>query len=635
MRAKTMLPLLTALLLAGAPLLAEETAPPQYVAEAPGPEAHPDADGLVVRQRTHVTVLPDGRVQRREDRAVKIFTDYLNRRGEFDPTLTWNDERERLEVLEARTYMADGTAVDPEPNSFVPNTPRVLAWAPDYAHIRQQTIVQVGVEIGSTSVLSYEVEDREPPDHPLWGSWDLFSYMPIREREIVVELPQDRRLRHAAVGCQLQPEVERNGGATRYVFRHAQPTPLPLREAGHPVPAGCRVVVSTASGWDEVRGFLRGRIQPALADAPALTEEAERLTEGALFEEERIDKLHAFVRTGIRTLDLPLETFAFEVRPATRVLETSTGHPLEKAVLLAGLLRGVGLDAEVALVSSYRCRPVPGVPAPHPFDEPWVVVGKGSESRWLDPLRDESQARRAHLDGRSVLRLGSNVQDAAPPETLATGTLHHARLSAKLALAPEEPEGLALSGHVDLDLRGRYHPAAGFSAESDPAAATAATVARSLAGSDVAEVVVGRLSDGRLAARVELAGGSLEKAGPDLYRLDLPAVPGGLTGEPLQLHREQRTFPLRLAGPVQETVRCVVELPEEVEVAHLPEPVAVESGIGSLQRTVVRDGPELRIDWKLTVGQTCVEPTAYAELRELVAAAEALGARTVLLRWSP
>jgi hypothetical protein len=636
MRHATTISMLTALaLLAGLPALAADESPPPYVAEAPGAEAHPRADGLVLREATRLEVLPDGRVKRHEERAVKILTDYLNRRGEFDPTLTWNDARQKLEVLEARTYMADGTIVEPEANSFVPNTPRVLAWAPDYAHIRQQTIVQVGVEIGSTSVLAYEVEQREPAGHPLWGSMDLFSYMPVLEREVVVELPQDQRLRHAAVGCRLQPEVDRGSGVTRYVFRHSQPAPLNLREARHPDPAGCRLVISTADGWGDVREFLRGRIEPALTADETLAAKAEELTEGALFEEETIGKLHAFVRDGIRTLGLPLETFAYEVRPASRVLETSAGHPLEKAVLLAALIRAAGLEADVALVDSYRCRPVPGVPAPQSFDEPWVVTGRGDERRWLDPLRSPSAARRVDLDGSTVLELGTGVPSDAPPAVLPGTGEHLALLAASLELAPGEGGVLSLSGHLDVDLRGRYHPAAGFSADANPAAGTASALASSLAGSRAEQVTVGRLSDTRLAARIVLAGGTLEQQAPGLYRLELPRVPGGLEGAPLELHREERTLALRLPGPVREAMRVVLTLPEGAEVVHAPSPVTVEGESGSLRRTVSLEGRELSLARELDVDRVCVPPEAYGGLRELMTAAEAPGTGAVLIRWSP
>jgi hypothetical protein len=278
---------------------------------------------------------------------------------------------------------------------------------------------------------------------------------------------------------------------------------------------------------------------------------------------------------------------------------------------------------------------VPGVPAPQSFDEPWVVTGRGDERRWLDPLRSPSAARRVDLDGSTVLELGTGVPSDAPPAVLPGTGEHLALLAASLELAPGEGGVLSLSGHLDVDLRGRYHPAAGFSADANPAAGTASALASSLAGSRAEQVTVGRLSDTRLAARIVLAGGTLEQQAPGLYRLELPRVPGGLEGAPLELHREERTLALRLPGPVREAMRVVLTLPEGAEVVHAPSPVTVEGESGSLRRTVSLEGRELSLARELDVDRVCVPPEAYGGLRELMTAAEAPGTGAVLIRWSP
>jgi hypothetical protein len=616
------------------PVAGADPSPPPYVQTAPGPEQYPAADGLVLRHVSQWLRLESGRVRHEETRAVKIFTDHLNRRGEFDPNITWDDHRQRLNGVTAFTYTADGERVDPEANSFVANTPRPLAWAPDYAHVRQQTIVQVGVETGSTSVLSYALEDREPRNQPLWGAADMFSYMPVLDRRVVVQLPMDERLRHAAVGCRLEPEVERGDGVTRYVFRHVQDGPLNLREPAHPRPAGCQLVFSTASGWGDVRSFLRTRLRPALAESPAISAKADELLGGATLDEARLARLHGFVRDGIRTLDLPLETFGFGIRPAARVLETSAGHPLEKAVLLAALARAAGFPADVALVSRYRCRPAPGVPAPHAFDAPWVVVGGPGGELWIDPLHRPSAKRRAELAGRRALRIGESTPADAPPETVPATGEDAATLGAELTVAAGEDEGLSVSGLVELDLRGRYHPSPIAAGDGDPAAPVARALASGLGGAEPADVSLGWLSSTRLAARVHLAEGTLTRVAPDLFRLELPRVPGSIEDEELGLHRQQRTLPLAVHGPLSESVHVHIELPAGAEVLHAPAGARVEQGAASWTRTVELEDGALSVTSQLDLEPACVDPEAYPGLREVLAASGGPDARAVLIRWS-
>ena len=160
---------------------------PDWVREAPGREAFPEEDGLLVRRHLRFALDATGRVTRREETAVKMLQDWVSRHGLLDPRIDWNDARAEMRVVEARTYMADGTVVEARENSLVPNTAPPLEWAVSYSHMRQMVVAHVGAEHGSTSVLAYEVADRGPSGVPLWGVVDLARELPVLDDRIEIE----------------------------------------------------------------------------------------------------------------------------------------------------------------------------------------------------------------------------------------------------------------------------------------------------------------------------------------------------------------------------------------------------------------------------------------------------------------
>ena len=95
---------------------------PADVTSAPGTHTWPSAGGLWVRRHLTVTLDTTGKITTEIEEALKPFTGHPMREDMLDPRIDWNDARSTLEVLDAVTWMVDGTEVRAQSNSFVPNT---------------------------------------------------------------------------------------------------------------------------------------------------------------------------------------------------------------------------------------------------------------------------------------------------------------------------------------------------------------------------------------------------------------------------------------------------------------------------------------------------------------------------------
>ncbi len=615
-----------ALLALSAPSLA---AVPNDVTAASGTETWPDDDGLWVRRHLTVTLDASGKITREVEEALKPFTGNPMRNDMLDPRIDWNDARSTLSVQQAVTWMVDGTEVQALDNSFVPNTAAALQWAVPYAHMRQLTVAHVGVEHGSTSLLHYTIADRGALGMPSWGAYPLADYIPIQSSRVILEAPADGALHWGVLHGAAQPEQSTRDGLTRLVFQDLAVPGLNTHE-NHGELGVPTLVWSSSSSWKSTRGYLEAQVEPsALADGYVLSK-TDEILDGSLTDAERIARIHSFVVDGVRSIDWSPLDFGYATRSAPEVLSSSIGHPLDKAVLLVAMLRAAGFEAHVALASPSRAW-LPDVPSPVPFDQVWVRVASGHFPVWLDPTASQAAHNGSHLAGKPVLVLdGESEQPTVMRELDADH--NHARLRAQVTLAPAD-EGLSASGRAELDLAGLYSPVAGYDRSADSSAGVAGGLAGVFGGGEH-EAVVALKTPGYLSLGADFEGGSFEAPASGLVTVELPRVPGAVSGAALQSWRAERSLPIELSGPGLEMVVVELTLPAGWELAAQPAPVEIDNAVGRYERSVVHDADAgtLTIAAGLELTAPVVAPEHWPALRALLIEAEATQGRTVILR---
>lgn len=625
------LPLAAMLLLLAAPIAG--AAPPansEDILRAPGASAFPEDDGLFVRQWVEIELDAAGRVTRRVENAIKVFGQWPMSHGYFDPNLSWNDARATLKIDQARTYTADGRVVEAKANSLVANTAGALEKAPPYASLRQMTVAQVGVETNGTTVLGFTVADRQPSGVPLWGVLTLDGQMPMLDQRITFTVPGAVGLRWSGIDCRPTPETETLAGAVRIIFHRRNAPGVAVAEAPDGKTGVCRLAYSTAPDWAAVSRLLEERVRLALTSDPTVRSKALAVAAEAASAPDRIARVHAFVVDGIQTVRWPLDELDYAARPAAAVLESSVGHSLDKAVLLAAMLRALDFDAQVALAAR-----APGLPldAPDPalLEDAWVVVNQGPDQQWLDPTAPLQQRNRNHLAGCAALILdGRGVGPVVLPGLDAK--TNHAALRADLTLEDGGGE-LRLKGALDLDLAGLYNPAPAFDRGQDQLAEIAGAAARTFGGAEAKDITVAWKSAQLIALHATLAGGTRPASRDGRpVKFVVPRPPGAIAADSLQLHRGRRTLPLPLPAPAEERASVTLDLPETVEVLSAPGEMRLENAVGALSRSVQREGRKLTITTVLTLKTPRVAPGEYADLRALFAALESDAGRTVLLR---
>jgi len=601
---------------------------PAYIQVAPGAAQYPDDDGLLLRQTVRLSLRADGTVEKHVEESWKMLTANLTRNEVYDPRVDYDEARADLRIDQARTYMVDGAIVDAKANSFVPNTASELQWAVPYANIRQMVVAHVGVEHGATSVLAYTIADRAPSGVPFWGDLELQSYVPILEQWVTLEVPEGTALAFAGVHCELTPEVTTEGGVTSYTFHRTDVPSVNVSEFGHGPSNLDRLVFAAVDDWAAARTFLEQQVEPAMVPGPAVQAKTDEIVDGLSLEVEKMAEIHAFVLEGVRDVHWPIAAFGHQVRPAGDVLDSSVGHALDKAVLLGAMLRAAGLDAHVALVGSSPTIAA-DVPAPGQLDQAWVRVNLGHKTKWLDPTASVDRHNNNHLAGLSVL-----VLDGAATGPIVQPALDAAHNRAALRVQVDidaADHALELSGEAAIDLSALYNPLVAYDRSAARQKGVARKVAGAFGGAGVDEVVVARQLCKFTSLGATFSGGSLEVPEHGLVAVELPRVPGAVTGASLDTHRNARTQPVHV-DPATERVEVALDLPDGYEVAFAPANAAFANDVGSFRRTVEAADGELTITTLLLIEASEVAPAHWSDLRALVDAVEGDAANKVLLR---
>jgi hypothetical protein len=613
-----------------APLAAEV---PADVAAAPDARAWPEDDGLWVRHHLRVTLDAQGRITREVEQALKPYTDKPMREDLLDPRIDWNDTRSTLDVLEAVTWMVDGTEVPCLGNSFVPNTAGVMQWAVPYAAMRQLTVAHVGVEHGSTSLLHYRIADRGALGMPMWGMAPLADFMPIHDLLVRLEAPSGSSLKVGMMELEgmtapaLTIREEATGAGSIYELRGSGIAGLNLNE-NHGELGVPTLVWSTSPSWKATRAWLEAQVEPSAMADGYVRAKLDEVLDGSINDAERIARIHDFVVQAVRSIDWSPLDFGYATRSAPEVLNSSVGHPLDKAVLLVSMLRAAGFEAHVALAAPTRAW-APEVPSPVPFEQVWVKVGQGHHTTWIDPTAPQDAHNRVHLAGKPVLVLDGSAE---APVVLPEFDLdhNHAQLRVQLELSPDG-EGLAASGRADLDLAGGYSPVPGFDRSADRASGVAGGLAGLFGGAEH-DAIVGHQSPAYLSLGADYEGGGYEPLASGLVKLELPRVPGALSTAALQTWRAERSLPVSLAAPARELVVVEFALPAGWEAAALPQEIELDEPIGSYERTVLVEDGVVTIRSELALKHAVVAPQAWPQLRMLLNEADNTRQRTVLLR---
>lgn len=618
-----------------------------FAPDAPGANL-PGEDAVVLFAADTFTLHPDGRIDHRHHRRVRLQSEYaIDALG--DPRVAYDSLLQEVVVHTCRAYTRDGRTVDASAHAFNRTTPDAVAGCPDAMRRQELVISHVGIERGC--VIELEVEVRDRVAHAPWLEGLVFAAeeFPVLQRVITVKHPPGTALHRAIVGQGLAEETApgpfdpADGERAELCVWRGENLPA-AREADDG--AGGRltrpyVVFSTCASWETLAARVRGDLATAArvdaaGEAPLAAWLAEREREATTLTAD--DRIAAILeRTAELTRGAAVSPFeAYRApRPAARTFETACGDDWDRAALALALLRAVGVEPEVALRAATP-RPAREVPALAQFDRVLLTHAAGEV---LDPAGGQRWARAEDWGGRPLLLAGTSPHWE---EAEARGS------QAEVAIALTLDAQGGAQGEAELSLTGRWLP---YPELVDVDACLGAYAARLLPGAKLTGKEIRELSPARARLRLAFAADTVARDADGRLRLALSGGPVDLADvlNSYNLRRPERTTAIALPGPLTERVTWKVALPKGVVPSHLPRSQSVENEAGAfrLERergtaaslaasrmtaTAGAEDPEpILVRWTLELPQAEILPAGYAALRQLYAAYAAEPSRLIVI----
>lgn len=601
----------------------------------------PPSDTAILYHGTEITIHADGRMDCQEHIIRYLRTD--NAWDEYgDPHLSYDSDRQDLEVLVSRTHTVDGRKIDTTPNGFNPIVPFGLDLAPDFTHYRQMVVTHLGIETDCVTELKYVIRDKEPLYPWAWGEILMAGDEPVLERELLVRAPKGSGLQTREENGAPKGLRRIDGDFETLVWKSKDSPAYNTSEAGaKPGLSLPRVCFTTCPSWESLTNEVNRRFVESMTRQGNLKDQLTAI-EALNNADQQIDSLAGFVhdRINVKRFDDPGMLLKF--RSADRIFDTGYGSAADLVVLYVAALQDLGFQPAV-YVENDAPLALPGFTG----DEHYTVK-IGETDIWLDPVSGHISYRAP--DGVTIIGI---YPPAGPEAIMATpASQNKVRVDVWITLDNDK----TASGHISLETKGslaKYAENRG----KNPEELINHWISNLYSKPEVKNAGFVTLDADNVSARAELAFPASADTVDGILPLSLPwtAEEAGILPAGLALNFPDRTLPLYLkhAGNLEITLQ--IDFPESWEIMVLP-PVASLGEVKMqaqypkyelmmvppnksyvaqgqvFQRTVTGTRGQIKISEKMNLVQQIVPTRDWDEWRKVMLAATQKSQRTIVLK---
>lgn len=590
---------------------------------SPTPDEMPDADAVILLNRSEHEILADGRSRFSVHQVVKIF----NRRAISDygeVAIPFNAASQNIGVNVARTVLADGSVVEVSDDAIRDVTPPESLAFNLYSDTLWKVISFPALEEGVVIEYQVTVEDaygRGNTDNLwFWGSMSFQNKYPTLKSQYALRIPENVTFQAKAYMCEVSPILLTNPsflreGTKTYLWEHGE-TPSFVVEPNGPPPQTLvpRMAFTSIPSWDALHNWYRDLLSDRTVADETIVEKVVELTAHAATAEERIRALAYFVAQECRYVAIQIGQGAFQPHTASEVLRNRYGDCKDKVTLLLAMLRVLGVDAYPALLQP---APEPDVdrelPSLAQFSHMILAVPNADGSyTWFDPSNPFvpfGELSPRHQGRTALLITSSGPVWATTPSSSLEENLYEWEVELELHSdgSLKGRERLTATGTHAMDVRATY--------QNLSERAVRETLTKSLLstypGVDLEQYSFSPLLDLETPVTLEVTF-SAESFGWESGRFRFLPVPDAQLDSYLVLSVvEKRQQPLELNVPNRLRQRVVVQVPKEYRVVEVPRPLVVETSFASFRREIRAEGERVEYLLSLEIRARQVEAKEY------------------------
>lgn len=306
---------------------------------------YPDAGGIIITDDDKFLLRPDGTRQYKYHFVAKILKNSKKRWANVH--LYFEEERSRIKVTLVRTIKPDGTIC-----SLPKEEIKIVKPKSGMVFFEKGKSVQFelpNVSLGDIIEYKFTEEIFNPWNKKIFDVEHYFQTTePVGESSLEIAIPVSQSLTTGKRNIKTISDTTYVKDRYKYYLWQMKDLEPVISEPEMP-PLGDvvpRIEVSNLRSWDTIFNWYKEFQLSRMEVTERIKKLAEKVTEGAKTDEEKVARLYHFVQRNVRYISIKGGAASgVSGHPAEETLEKGYGDCTDKAILFATLLRAVGIKA--------------------------------------------------------------------------------------------------------------------------------------------------------------------------------------------------------------------------------------------------------------------------------------------------
>jgi hypothetical protein len=558
----------------------------------------------------------DGRRSTKVHRVVWISSD-LGIEEFADLRIPYDLERQNFDVETLRVWR-DNRWINNRETAIVKTLPAAVASAPDYTNLREMMLLHDGVQLPCILECAYVIEDKEPYRK---GMEDVFFFQyehPVMRSALLINKPAGSEFMYNA-SASLGESIEGTTDGMDTMLWIAGPfEPAPVPELDDAVDILPNVTYSTWGNWEAFGKDLKAAFETNYDLDDELKGLLKETLDGAVSPVDKANRIARFVGDNTRYIDYDTELFWSSIRKPARIYSTAYANRLDRAVLMAALVKEAGLEVWPVFMAKAYGDIDDGIPTDSRMDEVGLWMSSEGLEAYYCPEASEVMNGLAPIFGKAIWLPGS--EDTPKVRWSGKGTTSTMVVKMDLSYCSEKEK---FYGKGYFNSEGGLCPYDRMEGLCDESRSYLEGVTKSILGKAKVKgynpTSFDRFS---VATGFKFKSDASARDNMDRIVLNVTSPAEGISGSlpnDVHLYQDVRETPVLLPGTMMQKVCVSLDL-GDLELVSLPEEKTIENGAGKFILKVVNEDGKVTLKRKLSLTKQRYEAAEWAELRALLLA---------------
>jgi len=565
-------------------------------------------DAIYLQLKKEYTLNTDGSWDYRYIKKQKLQT-YRSFNNLYGETfIVYNPDFQSLKVNEVYTIMADGKKNPSPANAFNEVLPGFAANAPAYNKLREMVITHAGTERKAVLNIDYVLHSKKGFYPCMMGNDLLCEVEPVKELTFIIRVPSGCKLNYSILNTTATPVVTKEGDFHVYTWNFTNVPAIStedFQKGGNDLYP--RLIFSTAKDRSDLyKEFLKRASFSYGLNTDMKNVVATISTEN----KEKVDvilKLQEKVVNELRLYPVPLRYTRFTCRTAQETWNSNGGTPIEKAVLLAALLKEADVEAN-----------------------PVFMIRNSLYDESIGSLMDvEDILVKTEQDGNEPVYLSVNTLN---PQNLLYCSPDRAFIELQqgnvlVVKSPSLKNKISMAGTFTVNDKNQLSGEVSFTEDigTNPYLMLLRdkNKAKSLFGGGLSSSDLKDPGTTKIGMNESSIGFTVQKDKPfrsdsDYYFLQLPVLTNGIESLGIHLLPKDRTTPLEIASVMEESDDFTFVLPDKMKPFIPNEKMELKNNTGVFSFEVKTKGKKVVVHKSLKLEKRLIQPSEYTDFKALL-----------------